>query len=117
MTLRAEGSAEVANAGSAIQIPDVFVRDQTGRTLRFYTDLVKGKTVAIDFIFTTCTTTCPLLSANFRKVQEGLAGSVARDVQLISISVDPLTDIPERLQAFAAERNVSAASRWLRLPR
>lgn len=110
MTLRAEGSSEVANEGSAIQIPDVVVRDQTGRTLRFYTDLMKGKTVAIDFIFTTCTTTCPLLSANFRKVQEGLAGSEARDVQLISISVDPLTDIPERLQAFAAQFH--AAPGW-----
>lgn len=92
--------AAVANARSQTPMPDIPVRDQHGKRLKFYTDLVKDKTVAINFIFTTCTTICPSLTATFRRVQEELAAR-APDVQLISISVDPITDTPERLRDFA----------------
>ena len=87
------------------QIPDTTVYDQDGKKLRFYSDLVKGKTVAINFVFTTCTTICPPLTATFRRVQQELGEHVGRDVQLISISVDPTTDVPERLKAFSAKFN------------
>ena len=93
-------SGAVANARSQTPMPDIPVRDQNGRRLRFYTDLVKDRTVAINFIFTTCTTICPSLTATFRRVQEELAAR-AQDVHLISISVDPITDTPERLRDFA----------------
>lgn len=86
-----------------LKIPDVTVYDQDARKLQFFTDLVKGKTVAINFIFTTCTTICPPLAATFRRIQVELGGRVGNDVRLISISVDPVTDVPERLKAFAAK--------------
>ena len=84
-----------------LRIPDVTVYDQDGRQLNFYTDLVRGKTVAVNFIFTTCTTICPPLSATMRRVQQELGERAGRDVQLISISVDPTTDTPARLKGFA----------------
>jgi cytochrome oxidase Cu insertion factor (SCO1/SenC/PrrC family) len=87
---------------SSSRIPDVKVFDQNGKRLSFYSDLVKGKTVAINFIFTTCTAICPPLTATFRRVQQDL-GERDRNVQLISISVDPATDTPERLHDFAAK--------------
>ncbi|MDQ1613088.1 MAG: hypothetical protein QOG00_3019 [Pyrinomonadaceae bacterium] len=90
-------------APNAIKIPDTSVYDQNGRKLNFYTDLVRGKTVAINFIFTTCTTICPPLTATFRKVQQELGARVGRDIELISISVDPTTDVPERLKEFSAK--------------
>lgn len=86
-----------------LHIPDTPAYDQDGRKLNFYTDLVKGKTVAINFIFTTCTTICPPMTATFRRVQQELGERVGRDVYLISVSVDPVTDVPERLNAFAAK--------------
>lgn len=86
---------------SSLKIPDATVLDQNGRKLNFYSDLVKGKTVAINFIFTTCTTICPPLTATFRRVQQMLGERSGREVQLISISVDPATDVPERLKDFA----------------
>ena len=89
-------------ASSALRIPDVLVSDQNGNQLNFYRDLVKGKTVAINFIFTTCTTICPPLTATFRRVQQGLKTN-ALEAQLISISVDPTVDTPERLKDFAAK--------------
>jgi protein SCO1/2 len=94
-------SAEASPFSSA-RIPDVRVYDQNGNQLNFYTDLVKGKTVAINFIFTTCTTICPPLTATFRRVQQSVVEH-GTDVQLISVSVDPTTDTPERLHDFAAK--------------
>jgi cytochrome oxidase Cu insertion factor (SCO1/SenC/PrrC family) len=97
--------AKDADSGSAIkmQIPDVTVYDQDGRKLNFLTDIVKGRTVAINFIFTTCTTICPPLAATFRRVQQEMGERVGADVRLISISVDPVIDTPERLKAFGAK--------------
>lgn len=89
--------------GASLRIPDATVYDQNGNRLKFYTDLVKGKTVAINFIFTTCTAICPALTATFRRVQQELGDRVGQDVRLISVSVDPTTDVPERLKEYAAK--------------
>jgi cytochrome oxidase Cu insertion factor (SCO1/SenC/PrrC family) len=99
----AASDAAPAAPVSSLRIPDAVVYNQNGRRLNFYTDLVKGKVVAINFIFTTCTTICPPLTATFRRVQQELGEHVGRDVELISISVDPTTDTPERLFDFAAK--------------
>jgi cytochrome oxidase Cu insertion factor (SCO1/SenC/PrrC family) len=89
----------------ALNIPDVEVLDQDVNVRHFYTDLIKGKTVAINFIFTNCTTICPPLGATFARVQRELAD---KDVHLISVSVDPLTDTPERLKAWGAKFKAGA---------
>lgn len=85
---------------SSTKIPQARVLDQNGKQLNFYNDLVKGKSVAINFVFTTCTAICPSLTATFRRVQQQ-ARERGVDVQLISISVDPTVDTPERLQEYA----------------
>ncbi len=97
-------------AGARMNIPDVEVLDQNGRKLRFYSDLVRGKTVVVNFIFTTCTTICPPLGATFARVQRELGGRAGRDVHFISVSVDPVTDTPERLKAWGAK--FKAADGW-----
>lgn len=86
-----------------IRIPDVVVYDQDGKRLNFHSDLIKGKTVAINFIFTTCTTICPPLTATMRQILRQMGERVGRDVWLVSVSIDPLTDAPERLKSFAAK--------------
>jgi protein SCO1/2 len=85
------------------QIPDAAVVDQDGHKLSFYHDLVQGKTVAIDFIFTDCSTFCRPVTANLRAVQEQLGDRIGKDIRLISISVDPFNDTPARLKSYAAE--------------
>ena len=96
-------AGNVSEAPKKLLIPDVEVLDQEGNALHFYTDLIKGKTVAINFIFTNCTTICPPLAATFARVQKELGDKVGKDVHFISISVDPLTDTPERLKAWGAK--------------
>jgi protein SCO1 len=80
---------------------DVELINQDGQPVRFYSDVLKGKTVVIYPFFTTCTSVCPPMSRNMEKVQEALGERVGKDVFLVSISVDPLTDTPERLKAYA----------------
>jgi cytochrome oxidase Cu insertion factor (SCO1/SenC/PrrC family) len=103
MSVPADGADNVPGSTKKLMIPDVEVLDQEGRTLHFYSDLIKGKTVAINFIFTNCTTICPPLAATFARVQREMGDKVGRDVYFISISVDPLTDTPERLKAWGSK--------------
>ncbi len=85
-----------------ITIPDVAVVDQDGKPVRFYSDLVKGKVVAINFVFTSCKAACPVLGAGFAKLQATLDDRLGREVSMISVSVDPMVDRPERLKEWAA---------------
>jgi len=99
---------DVLGPRKKMMIPDVEVLDQEGNALHFYSDLIKGKTVAINFIFTNCTTICPPLAATFARVQKEMGDKVGKDVHFISISVDPLTDTPERLKAWGAKFKAGA---------
>lgn len=96
--------ADPSASFTSMKIPNSSVVDQDGKPLDFYSDLIKGKLVAINFIFTTCTASCPPLTATFRHVQQA-AIERGLDLQLISISVDPTVDTPERLHAFAEKFN------------
>src|SRR5262245_2711156 len=93
------GNAEIKQG--SLDIPDVSVYDQNGKRLSFYSDLVKDRTVVINFIFTTCTTICPPLTATMSSVQQQLGGRASPGIQLISITVDPATDVPARLKSFS----------------
>lgn len=92
------------HALEGVTVPDVKLVDQDGRPVKFYTDLVKGQVVAMNFVFTSCGTICPPMGANFAKLQKILGGRPGGPkVRLISVSVDPGTDTPERLKAWAAK--------------
>jgi protein SCO1 len=101
ITLSSRG--EAASWGAAPSLPDVDVQDQDGKPLKFYADLVRGRTVFINFIFTGCTTVCPPQTAILRDVRRRLNASTggAKNVLLISVSVDPLNDTPIQLTRFA----------------
>ena len=99
----ASSGREEGGSVSVRRIPDVRVFDQNGRQLNFYKDLIADKVVAINFVFTTCTAICRPLTATFRRVQQELGEEVGKNVWLISVSVDPTTDTPERLHEFAAK--------------
>jgi protein SCO1/2 len=90
---------------------DVVLLDQEGRKVRFYTDVLRGKTVVINAFFTTCTSVCPPMNRNMEKIQAALGDRVGKDVFLVSISVDPETDTPERLKEYAAKFH--AGPGWL----
>jgi protein SCO1 len=94
-------------------LPNVPVVDQDGNTFHFYDDLVKGKKVIINFIFTTCTDVCPLTTARLAVLQEKLGDSVGRDYFMYSITIDPEHDTPEQLKRHTEAFRVKPGWRFL----
>ncbi|MDA8431629.1 MAG: SCO family protein [Nitrospiraceae bacterium] len=80
-------------------VPDVSLVNQNGASVKLRTLLASKQVVLVDFIFTTCTTICPVLSAGFANFQRKL-GPAAKDVHLVSISIDPEHDTPARLREY-----------------
>lgn len=81
--------------------PNLPVVTQDGKTVRFYDDLLKGKVVVINFIYTNCPDLCPISTARLAQVEEKLGDQMGRDYFFISMSVDPEHDTPERLKQYA----------------
>jgi protein SCO1/2 len=82
---------------------DVELINQDGEKLRFYSDVLKGKTVVVNAFFTTCTSVCPPMNRSMEKIQEAFGDRVGKDVFLVSLTVDPATDTPARLKEYAAK--------------
>jgi protein SCO1 len=88
--------------------PVQLVRDD-GRQVALREELDDGRPVVMNFIFTTCATTCPLSSQTFAAFQRKL-GPERSSVHMISISIDPEQDTPARLRAYA--RRFGAGPQW-----
>jgi protein SCO1/2 len=73
--------------------------------MRFYSDLLKGKTVIIDSFFATCQGSCLPMNRNLEKVQEALGDRLGKDAYILSISVDPTVDTPPALKAYSKKLN------------
>ena len=95
--------AATAPGSVRIKLPEAAVTDQHGRTARFQSDFVGDRLVVINFIYTTCTTVCPVQSALLADLQQRLGQRAGREVALISVTVDPLRDTPVRLKEFSAQ--------------
>lgn len=81
---------------------DTILIDQDARPHRFYSDLIAGRTVIINIIFTGCRSSCPIIMGQLAELQD-LLGSQRSNVSILSISVDPVMDTPRALRAYADE--------------
>jgi protein SCO1/2 len=84
---------------------DTVLINQDGEKMRFYSDLLKGKTVIIDSFFATCQGSCLPMNRNLEKVQEALGERLGKDAYILSISVDPTVDTPPALKAYSKKLN------------
>lgn len=100
-TLPRDGAAEASPAQK--YFTDVELVNQDGKRVRFYSDLLKNKVVIINAFFATCNGSCPPMSHNLSRVQDALADRMGKDVVILSITVDPSMDTPERLKEYAAK--------------
>jgi protein SCO1/2 len=91
--------------------PNVTLTTQDGATVRFYDDLLKGKIVAINLIYTTCQYACPLETARMAQVQKLLGDRMGRDVFFYSITIDPEHDTPAVLKEYGGKFH--AGPGWL----
>ena len=95
-----------AGPWGADYFPNVPLTTQDGKVVRFYDDLLKGKSVALNIIYTSCTDECPLETARLAQLQRLLGERMGRDIVFYSISIDPLNDTPEVLRAYMKKFNV-----------
>jgi protein SCO1/2 len=80
--------------------PDVTLRTQDNKQVRFYEDLINGKIVTINFFYANCEGICPLVTANLLKVQKLLGKRVGRDIFMNSITLKPDEDTPTVLKEY-----------------
>jgi len=80
---------------------DVLLLNQNGEEMRFYSDLIRDKTVIMIPFFTTCTSVCPPMNRSMQKIQDWLGDRLNRDVIMMSISVDPVYDTVPRIKEYA----------------
>jgi protein SCO1/2 len=110
------GAVQLASAASSVvdvDVPDVELVDQHSTRARFVSDVIGSNLAAVTFTFTNCTTICPVLDGIFIGVQEKIADDLGRDSILVSVTVDPVNDIPERLKAHADKLDADPAWRFL----
>ncbi|HXX57174.1 MAG TPA: SCO family protein [Thermodesulfovibrionales bacterium] len=97
--VRAETNEKFKRTVENYAVPDVTLVNQNGKKVRLRTLLNSDKPVLVDFIFTTCTTICPVLSIGFCDFQRKL-GPESAGVNLVSISIDPDNDTPKAMKAY-----------------
>ncbi len=106
-------ASESATPWGGDYFPNTLLTDQDGRQVHFFDDLIKDKVVVINFIFTSCSDSCPLETARLRQVQKLLGDRVGQDIFFYSISIDPLSDTPEVLKAYSQRFKVGPGWKFL----
>ena len=93
----------------AITLSDINMIDTENKTVNLITEVNKGP-VVINFIFTSCTAICPILSSTFSQVQKRIDEVNLKTLNLISFSIDPERDTPARLKEYGQKFN--AGKHW-----
>ncbi len=111
MTLKRESIApESTDAGNVnsgpSRFPNVELITQDGKKVRFYDDLIKGKVVALELMYTTCKYNCPLETARLVQVQKMLGDRMGKQVFFYSLTIEPKTDTPKVLKAYAKKYKI-----------
>lgn len=91
-------------------IRDFKLTNQSGQQVSLK-DL-KGKVLLIDFFFTSCTSICPTLTSNLKKIQDAYVKNDTL-LQILSFSVDPVRDSSEKLRQYAIKHNINTDTWWL----
>ena len=97
----AEQETRYTRTVAGYEVPDVTLIDQDGNPKRLRELTAGSAPVLLDFIYGTCTTICPVLSAGFTSLQRRLAKE-GSEVRLISVTIDPEYDTPEIMKAYLA---------------
>lgn len=100
--LATSGATIAAKTGPrAVYFPNTIVHTHDGEKLRFYDDVVHGKVVIFNMMYTVCTGICPGNTANMLQVQEALGKRLGKDVFMYSMTLQPEFDRPKDLKDYA----------------
>lgn len=97
-----------------IRLPDgLKLQNQDGLEMDLRRDVIGDRVVAVNFVYTSCTTVCPVTSSIFSMVQRDFGARLGSEVALVTITVDPARDTPHRLQTYAKNFNPGNDWNWL----
>jgi protein SCO1/2 len=99
-TSRADDQRLAGNRWGAQYFPNVELTTHDGRSVRFFDDMIEGRVVVLNFIYTACPDACPMETARLAEVQEILGDRIGEDVFMYSITIDPDRDTPEVLAEY-----------------
>ncbi len=99
--------------GARQYFTDLPLVNQDGEEVRFFSDVLRGQTVLISFIFTNCQDACPMITHHLSLVKAALGESMAEQVRFVSISIDPERDTPEALRKFREKTGVDGLPAWV----
>lgn len=100
---------DVRRSAVSYAIPDLKLVRSDGARVTLEKELNDGRPVLLDFIYTTCTTICPVMTQTFAEVQKRLGADAAK-VKMVSVSIDPEQDTPARLTEYA--KRYQAGAQW-----
>lgn len=103
------GSGSAPDARS--YFTDLELQTQDGRKVRFFSDVLEGRTVLINVIFTNCEDACPLITKRLNEVREQIPELFGKQVHFVSLSSDPKRDSPKALKKFA-QKNHADVDGW-----
>jgi cytochrome oxidase Cu insertion factor (SCO1/SenC/PrrC family) len=104
------GAAAAAGTRDArTYFTDLELRTHDGRKVRFYSDVLEGRTVLINVIYTNCQDACPLITQRLNEVRSLIGERFGRDVHFVTLTSDPERDSPAALRAFAQKHSAEAA--------
>ncbi len=104
----ARGDYAAANGNNCL--PDVGLIDQNGHAVSLAS--LKGTPVLIDFIYTSCASTCPMLTAKMAAIAHQLGPALGADVKIVSITIDPEHDGPAELAKYAKSHDADSSG-WI----
>jgi protein SCO1/2 len=105
-----EGQAQRKRGPRADYFPNVTLQTHDGREVHFYDDLIEGKVVAINFMYTTCKGVCPGAMTNLAGMQAELGEAGEHEVHMYTITLDPENDTPAVLKEYA--ETLGAKAGW-----
>lgn len=96
-----------------VTLSSVALLNQYGEKVTLKDEVIGNRIAVVSFAYTTCTTVCPVVSAIFSQVYKKLNDSMGKDVELVTITVDPNRDTPARLLAYAKKHGGGKGWSWL----
>lgn len=97
---------QIKRGPRADYFPNYTLTTHENRQVKFYDDLIEGKIVMVNFMYTTCEASCPASLMNLKHVHKALGEKVGEEVHMLSFTIKPEQDTPEKLAQYVDEHKI-----------
>lgn len=97
----------------SVKPSNTLLSDSEGRQMRLEDDVIGDRIIVLSFVYTSCTTVCPMVTSVMSDLQSKLGSRLDKDVRLVTLTVDPARDTPSKLKSYAAQFDAKPSWFWL----